>query len=98
LLFHFCPLPSYSCCARGSACARVLAVSAPNEPDRVVRTFVGEAQTDECLDEPLWLTFAGTLRELVAKPDESELGRRIARIFAEYCANEAVAIREKASL
>jgi hypothetical protein len=64
----------------------------------VVRTFVGEAQTDECLDEPLWLTFAGTLRELVAKPDESELGRRIARIFAEYCANEAVAIREKASL
>jgi hypothetical protein len=98
LLFHFCPLPSYSCCARCSACARVLAVSAPNEPDRVVRTFVGEAQTDECLDEALWLTFAETLHELVAKPDQSEMGRRIARIFEEYCANGAVAIREKLSL
>jgi hypothetical protein len=64
----------------------------------VVRTFVGEAQTDECLDEALWLTFAEAVRELVAKPDESEMGRRIARIFEEYFAYEAVAIREKLSL
>jgi hypothetical protein len=38
------------------------------------------------------------VRELVAKPDESEMGRRIARIFEEYFAYEAVAIREKLSL